>query len=140
MPVPVGPSSPGGLTLLPSATVLTVAWLKEQPDLTAIHGGRVGTRLNQVLPAIRVQRIGGSIPEVWEDLPVLQIECWAADEGTADDLVRTVVAALPAYRGDFGVGHVYTYQIESGPFWAPDDPQLSSNARYILTVRLLTTP
>jgi hypothetical protein len=122
-------------TLLPSAAVLTVAWLKRHPGLAAIHGGRVGTRLNANLPAIRVQRIGGIPPETWRDEPVMQLECWAADEGTADLLARTLVAALPTVRQAGALAYV----IESGPFWAPDDPSLSNNSRYILTVRLLTT-
>lgn len=128
------------LTLLPSAPVLTVAWLKGHADLAAIHGGRVGTKLNATLPAIRVQRIGGNVPDTYEDQPVLQVECWAVDEGTADLLARSVVAALPTIRQTTAAGRVYTYAIESGPFWAPDDPALSNYARYILTVRLLTTP
>lgn len=127
------------LTLLPSAAKVTVAWLKGNADLAALHGGRVGTKLNATLPAIRVQRIGGSPDEVWEDSPLLQIECWAADEGAADDLARSVVAALPTIRGAAPGGRVYTYAVESGPYWAPDDPQLSNNSRYILTVRLLTS-
>lgn len=125
--------------LLPSAVVLTVAWLKSNPELAAIHGGRVGTKLHATLPAIRVQRIGGTPSEVYEDQPVVQVECWAADEGTADRLVRTVIAVLPTVRRVYPTGQVWTYQVESGPFWSPDDPNLSSNARYIVTVRLLTT-
>lgn len=125
--------------LLPSAPAVTVAWLKANPDLLAIHGGRVGTKLNATLPAIRVQRIGGTVPETYEDQPVLQIECWAADEGTADRLARTVIAALPTVRGEYPTGQVWTYAVESGPYWAPDDPQLSNNSRYIISVRLLTS-
>lgn len=127
-------------TLLPSAPALTVAWLKGNPALAALHGGRVGTRLNATLPAVRVQRIGGTPPDTYEDQPVLQVECWATDEGTADLLVRTVVAELPSARGVYPAGHLWSYVVESGPFWAPDDPQLSNNSRYILTVRLLTSP
>lgn len=125
--------------LLPSAAGLLVAGLKADPDLTAIHGGRVGTRLNATLPAIRVQRIGGSPSELWEDRPLMQVDCWATDEGMADRLVRTVVAALPTLRGTYPTGRVYTYEIESGPYWAPDDPTISTNSRYIITVRLLTS-
>lgn len=128
------------LSLLPSAPALTVAWLKTQTDLAAIHGGRVGTKLNATLPAIRVQRIGGMSPDVYEDQPLMQFECWAADEGTADRLVRTLVAALPSFRDATNAdGKVWTYSIESGPLWMPDDPQLSTNARYLLTARLITT-
>jgi hypothetical protein len=121
--------------LLPSAAALTVAWLKANVDLAPIHGGRVGTKLNATLPAIRVQRVAGSPPEPWRDEPVMQIECWAADEGTADLLARTVIAALPTIRKAGSL----TYTVDSGPYWAPDDPALSTNCRYLLTVRLLTT-
>jgi hypothetical protein len=126
--------------LLPSAAVVTVAWLKENPDLAAIHGGRVGTKLNATLPAIRVQRIGGTTPDVYEDQPVMQVECWAETEGAADLLARTVVATLPSVRGIYPTGQVWTVAVESGPYWSPDDPSLSNNSRYILTVRLLTSP
>jgi hypothetical protein len=127
------------VSLLPSAAVVMVAWLKANPDLAAIHGGRVGTKLNATLPAIRVQRVGGVPAEPWRDAPVMQVECWAADEGAADLLARTVVAALPTLRGTYPSGQVWSYEVDSGPFWAPDDPSLSNNARYILTVRLLAT-
>ena len=127
-------------TLLPSASVLTVAGLKANAELTAIHGGRVGTKLNNVLPAIRVQRISGSSPDPWQDQPVMQVECWAADEGAADLLARTVVAALPGMRSTYGTGRVWSYAVESGPYFAPDDPALSNNSRFIVSVRLLTTP
>lgn len=126
-------------TLLPSAETVTIAWLKANTDLLAIHGGRVGSKLNATLPAIRVQRIGGSPVETWEDRPLLQVEAWAADQTTADTLARTIVAVLPTIRAAYASGRVWTYAVESGPFWAPDDPNLSSNARYVLTVRLLTT-
>lgn len=128
------------LTLLPSPSVATVAWLKNQPDLIPLHGGRVGTKLNAALPAVRVQRIGGSPADTWSDRPLMQIECWAADEGAADRLSLAVVAALPTFRGDYASGRVWTYAVESGPYFSPDDPDLSNSVRYILTVRLLTSP
>ena len=126
--------------LLPSAQALTVAWLKANPELAAIHGGRVSTRLNATLPAVRVARVGGVSPDVWEDNPVIQIECWAKDDVEADRLARTVVAALPTFRGKFPAGTVYSYSIDGGIYGSPDDPNLSNNVRSILTVRLLTTP
>jgi 5-methylcytosine-specific restriction endonuclease McrA len=85
-------------TLLPSAPVLFIARARTHPDLVAIQSTRVGTKLNATLPATRVQRIGGTPPELWRDDPVLQVEAWAADEGTADLLIRTWVAALPDFR------------------------------------------
>lgn len=129
------------LTLLPSAVGVFVAWCKTNTDLAAVHGGRVGTKLNATLPAVRVARIGG-IPdqESWQDNAELQVECWAAEDPVAELLARQVIAALPTLRGLAAYGRVWTYSITSGPYWAPDDPNLSQNARYIFTVNLLTTP
>lgn len=124
------------LPILPSAEGVVVTWLKSRPALNAIHGGRVSTKLKPTLPAIRVQRIGGAVVNDWEDQPVVQLECWAADEDTADRLARTVVAELPTSRG----GSVHTYEIESGPYMVPDDPALSTNSRYIVDVRFVITP
>jgi hypothetical protein len=125
--------------LLPSAAAVTVAALKSSTDLNAVTGGRVGTRLNATLPAVRVQRVAGTSPDPWQDQPVMQLDCWGAKEEDADLLARTLVAVLPTLHGTFANGKLWSYEIESGPFWSPDDPTLSSNARYILTVRLLTT-
>jgi hypothetical protein len=88
--------------LLPSAPALFIARAKTHPDLAAIQSTRVGTKLNATLPCTRVQRIGGSPVDPWEDQPLLQVEAWAVDEGTADLLIRTWVAALDdfRYRGD----------------------------------------
>lgn len=125
--------------LLPSAAKAFVEWAEAHAALAALHGGRVGTRLAAALPAVRVQRVGGIAPDPWLDEPLLQVECWAASEGAADDLARTFVAALPDFRGTLAGGRVHTAQVESGPYWSPDDPKLSTSARYILTIRLVTT-
>ncbi len=127
--------------LLPSAEQVMVTWAKAHTALAAIHGGRVGTRLNATLPAVRLSRVGGVPPEPWRDEPSIQVECWAADQGTADLLARTFVAALPDLRNIVVAGgRVYTGVVTAGPFWAPDDPSLSNNARYIVSISLLTTP
>jgi hypothetical protein len=129
------------LTLLPSAVGVFVTWCKANTDLLAVHGGRVATRLNATLPAIRVTRIGGNPQqEIWQDWAELQVECWATDDPTAELLARQVLAALPTIRGTYAYGHVWTYGDVNGPYWAPDDPNLSNNARYILSFPLLTTP
>jgi hypothetical protein len=128
------------LTLLPSAEVVFISWASAQADLAAIHGGRVGTKLNATLPALRVSRIGGSPPDPWRDEPVIQVECWAATQGSADLLARPVVAALPELRFIVSTGRAWSATVTSGPYWAPDDPNLSDHARYILSVELLLTP
>jgi hypothetical protein len=128
------------LTLLPSAPALLIAWAKTQTDLAAIQGTRVGTRLNATLPASRIQRVGGIPTDPWQDRPEIQIEAWAADEATADLLIRTWRAALDLVRQTTAAGRIYTYEITVEPFLAPDDPTLSSNSRYMMSVRLLMTP
>jgi hypothetical protein len=128
------------LTLLPSSAVVIISWLNRITELTAITYDRIGTKLDSVLPAVRVQRVGGSSREPWRDAPVVQIECWAPDERTADLMSRIVVAALPTLRGTYGTGKVWAYEIDSGPFWSADDVNLSTNVRYIMSIRLLTTP
>ena len=125
--------------MLPSAVRLLVARAKANTALAAIQGTRVGSKLNATLPATRVQRVGGSVPDTWEDNPVVQIEAWAADEETADLLARTWLDALPAMRHRAADGQVHSYSVQSVLF-APDDQNLSSNSRFIITARLLVTP
>lgn len=127
------------MSLLPSASVLFVAWAKANTALAAIQGTRVATKLNATLPATRVQRIGGTPESPQVDEPVLQVECWASDEAGADLLTRTYIEQLDTFRLASPSGRVWTYAYESGPYWAPDDPSLSNNARFIFTVRLLTS-
>lgn len=126
--------------LLPSAPKQFLRWAETQEDLAELHGGRAGTKLAGTLPALRVTRVGGSPADPWEDNPLLQVEAWGSTEAAADTLIRTLVGALPQFRGEFADGKVGAAAIESGPFWSPDDPKLSTNARYIVTIRLLTTP
>lgn len=127
--------------LLPSATKALIAWAKDQADLEALHGGRVGTKIAATLPCIRVQRIGG-IPDDQPviDEPLLQVDCWGVTEGDAEDVARTLVAVLPSFRGVYAGGTVHGAGVEAGPFSAPDDPNLSTNIRFTCTVRVLTTP
>lgn len=129
------------VTLLPSAEVTFISWASGQVDLAALHGGRVATKLNKTLPALRIARVGGSAPDPWRDEPTLQVECWAATQGDADELARTVVAVLPQLRFIvFTGGRVWSAEVTAGPYWAPDDPDLTENARYILSVQLLVSP
>lgn len=127
------------LTLLPPAEPALIAWMRADSDLSALCGGRVGTKLNATLPAFRVTRVGGVAEEAWLDRPSVQVEAWAADAGTADTLIRSFVAALPRLARYAYQGTVWSAAVTSGPIWFPDDPNLSSNARYLVTVELLTT-
>ncbi len=129
------------MALLPSSEQVFIAWAKTVAALNTITGGRVGTKLNATLPAIRVNRVGGTATEPWQDTPQLQVECWAVDQATADLLARTVISSLTGVRIPVAGGVIHSYSVSGGPFWSPDDPNLSQNARYILTIDLLiTTP
>lgn len=128
------------LTLPADDEAIAVSFFKAQTDINALVGGRVATSLNATLPALRVGRIGGTPPDTYEDQPVLQIEAWDATRTGAKLLIRSVVAALPSMRGTYTSGRVYTFQVDSGPYYFPDDPNLSTNHRYLVTVRLITTP
>lgn len=126
-------------TLLPSAPAALVAWAKQDPDLSAVVNGRVGTKLASTLPAIRMQRVGGT-PDEYDgtDEPAVQVECWAANDVDAERLARVFVSVLPTLRHRAVTGgRAYTYEITSGPFFLPDDPNLSTNVRYLLTISVL---
>lgn len=124
--------------LLPSAEVVFVAWAKAHPDLEPLHGGRVGTLLNATRPCLRVQRLGHPQVDRWEDAPELQVEAWATTETSADQLIRTLVAALPDIFGDHTGALVTGYDITLGPMYQPDDG--TKLHRYIVDIILYLTP
>lgn len=126
--------------LLPSAEQMFVAWASAVPELVAIQATRIGTKLKTQLPATRITRVGNPPPEEWQDLAAIQVECWGTGQDDADRLTRSYVAALPSIRGYVGQGgKVWAYEITSGPYWAPDDPNISQAGRYIFTVDLVIT-
>lgn len=124
--------------LLPSAEVVFVAWAKAHPSLEPLHGGRVGTRLNATRPCLRVQRLGHPQVDAWEDAPELQVEAWATSETSADQLIRTLIAALPDIFGERTGALITGYEITVGPWYAPDED--TALHRYIATIILFLTP
>ena len=124
--------------LLPSAEVVFVAWAKAHASLEALHGGRVGTLLNSTRPCLRVQRLGRPQLHRWEDAPELQVEAWATSQTAADQLVRTLIAALPDITGDRTGAYISGYDVTLGPLYSPDD-DLNLH-RYIVDVALYFTP
>lgn len=125
--------------LLPDAEVLMIDFLSDHPALTAILGDRVGTSLDSGLPAIRVTRLGRAATQTWEDVPELQLECWAETQDDASVLARTVVSVLPDIPGNHPEGAVRGWEQTLGPLWAPDLTE-SDLARYLIGVTLLTYP
>lgn len=125
-------------TLLPSAEVVFVAWAKAHSALAALHGGRVGTKLNATRPCLRVQRLGHPQIDRWEDAPELQVESWATTETSADQLARTLVAALPDIFGNRTGALITGYEVTLGPLYQPD--QDTDLHRYIVDIILYLTP
>lgn len=124
--------------LLPSPEVLLGGFLRAHPALSPLHGGRVGTRLSGVYPAIRLARLGSPARERWEDRPTVQVECWADEQAHADLLARTVVAVMPEVLGAHAGGVVSGWEITLGPLWSPDPT--TGRARYLVDLQLQIHP
>src|SRR4051812_33251390 len=72
--------------IIPKVLPPAILWLKNQPDLLAIHGGRVSDEMSQTLPCLRVT-VGFYLPaNRWERKPVYQIDAWGKTMGEADTL------------------------------------------------------
>lgn len=125
---------PRGVTvavaLIPSGVSVFVAWARTQPDMAAIHGGRVSSRTSATLPAVRVTLVDGN-PEVTGEYnaahPLIEVECWASTPEVADQLMRTLIAALPDLTGSRvtlpsgGSAFVSSVAVDLGPI-VQDDP------------------
>lgn len=125
-------------TLLPSGEVVFIAWAKGHASLTPLHGGRVATLLNNTRPCLRVQRLGNPQIDRWEDAPELQVEAWATTQASADQLARTLIAALPDIQGTHTGATVSGWSVTLGPLYSPDDG--TNLHRYIVDVILYLTP
>lgn len=124
--------------LLPSAEVVFIQWAKQHPDLEPLHGGRVATMLPSSRPCLRVQRLGNPQLHRWEDAPELQVEAWATSQTSADQLIRTLVAALPDIAGERTGANITGHTVTLGPLYTPDDD--TNLHRYLIDVMLYLTP
>ena len=93
--------------IIPRPTPAVVTWLRTQPELSTIHGGRVATELNQTMPCMRVNVVY-YLPasDRWERVPVFQIESWATTEKVADELGTLAVNLWPEFRGNIGQAYI----------------------------------
>ena len=110
----------------------------------SVAGGRVSDELDDVLPAVRVTKVGDhEAPSSWEVTPLYQVEVWAADKFTAGqtawDLVNTWPTAVPGVVSLLIDGEsptpyalVHGRWIEVNPNPSPD-PE-TGLARYLMTV------
>jgi hypothetical protein len=111
---------------------LVVDYLASVPEVFALVDVRVSTETGMVLglPLVRVQRIGGTyaVPR-WLERARLQIEAWATTKEEANDLIRTIEAAmLLAPLDEHPEGVVTEVQIDLSQLWLPD-PE-TGDARY----------
>lgn len=97
----------------------------------------VGTQIPTTRPAqiVRLLRTGGTHhfdPGVPVELVQLTVECWAATQATAHDLVQIARALVFASRGT--VDGVSRVEEVGGPGYLPDP--LSDQPRYSFTVQV----
>lgn len=112
------------LQLLPDAEMLIVDYLRTVDDIADEIGERVYTTIPpgpaRTWPLVRVMRVGGApvVPR-WLDAARIQIDVFADDKQTANDIARIVQAALHDLPGVHVEGVVTG--VEDGVFhWNPD--------------------
>jgi hypothetical protein len=124
--------------LLPSAEVLTVAYLKASADVSALVGARIGTELYAGTdPAIWLSLVTGD--ERWRNhlvAPVLDIRCYGGTKAQADVLARTVHAVMHDMPGTHATGVVTDVATLTLPAWSPDDGFEPPRPRYLATYQL----
>lgn len=125
--------------LLPDLDAGLVAFLKTHPQLTGLHGGRVGTKLAAGAdPSVRTSSLGGVQPWPWRADQEFQIECWGGDQGQAKLLARTTEAVIYEINGHVTGGWVRGVEVVLSQLWSPDEA--TGRARYITQVRLTVYP
>jgi len=92
--------------ILPKVLPPAISWLKTQPDLAPLHGGRVSDEISQTLPCLRVV-VGFYLPaNRWERKPVYQIDAWGKTMAEADALGTMVANVWPDFRGTVGAANI----------------------------------
>ncbi|WP_328382931.1 hypothetical protein OHQ88_10560 [Micromonospora zamorensis] len=125
--------------VLPDVDQALIDYLRTYPALTALHGGRVGTRLaSGTTPAVRVTSLGGGQPWPWEGTPEFQVEWWGGTDLQAKTLARVGEAALWGFRGPIPGGRVTGGSVALSQLWSPDDT--SGRARFITQSSFIVHP
>lgn len=106
---------------LPDAEAALVSFLAAHSVLTPLHGGRVGTELQEpTLVCLQVTALGGPQPWPWESAPEFQISSWGgtkAEASALDRAIRSVVFELlgQAITG----GRVVEIGVRLAGLWSP---------------------
>lgn len=133
---------------LPDSESLMVAWARANPEITALVGSRVGTRLPKepTFPYLTVFRVGGP-PDGVEggaiDEALLQWDCYGdkktrvPDYAAASLLARTLVEQVEINEGGRvgTVGAILGMTVVNGP--RRQEEPTTGWARYIVETQLL---
>jgi hypothetical protein len=112
--------------LMPKTVLLVSQALQAQPSVADVVERRVSYRLAKTFPCVRLTDVGTIERGPEEALQRIQVECWADDYDTAEDLSRAVVSVVGDLAGTWPAGFIAGGGVESGPFPSPDD----SSERY----------
>ena len=129
------------LRLLPDTEALVIAYLKAQPSVVAMAAQRIATKVNAVLPSLRVSLITGrEIVREYLDESHVQIDAYADDSVEALLLARTTRAVLlAAPNAEHTRGVVTHVRTINPPFWSPDTTN-NDQPRYITEMGLVVHP
>jgi hypothetical protein len=108
-------------TPLPDIEAELVAFLDAHASLIPLHGGRVGTELQEpTLACLQVTALGGTQPWPWEAAPEVSVSSWGGSKAEASVLDRTVRAVVFDLLGQaVNGGRVNGIGIRLGGLWAP---------------------
>lgn len=106
---------------LPDMEQALVTFLAGNTVLAALHGGRVGTELQEpTLACLQVTALGGPQPWPWEAVPEFQISSWGGTKGQANALDLAVRAAVFELVGTAVTGgRVTGVGVRLAGLWAP---------------------
>ncbi len=129
--------------VLPDVLQALVDYLAAHTALSPLHGGRVSTRLDTDLAAVRITSLGGQQPWPWEATRQYAIERWGAtadpDEGGALTLTRTGEAALwELANSPIAGGRVGEFAMPLSQLWSPDEN--TDRARFRTDIQLTIRP
>lgn len=125
---------------MPNAVWLVSTWAKSRPTITALVSKRISHQLGATFPAIRLADVGPRDRAPEEALNRVQVECWADDYDTADDIARTVESEVDSLRGSYPTVGAFCAggSVALGPFASPDES--SARYRFLLDLELWVYP
>ena len=128
--------------LFPDVITIVASYLRAQLPSYGYTGIHVGARVPEERPArfVRVDRVGGSRPNLVTDAATVLIESWAADEPAAHALAQKCRALVHAMQGTVQsgvpIGRVDEF---AAPATLPDPTSDQARATQTLQVNLRGT-